>query len=124
MRVLILLIGNYLSFWGAHTFLWREKLKNLSQLQVTCTLQVIVITHAYGNRIGVRHMSSFLKVTSLVTMTTNSIGYSQVYYLPIHVFFKQCTVPTMFTTLPLIRDICIREQVDILHGHGVCECVQ
>lgn len=34
-------------------------------------------------------------------------------------FFKQCTVPTMFTSLPLIRDICIREQIDILHGHGV-----
>ncbi|XP_065898364.1 phosphatidylinositol N-acetylglucosaminyltransferase subunit A-like [Dysidea avara] len=74
----------------------------LSQCLLARGHKVVVITHAYGNRIGVRYLTSMLKV----------------YYLPVHVFFKQCTVPTMFTTLPMIRDICIREQVDILHGHG------
>ena len=68
-------------------------------------------------------MSSFLKVTSCNDNNSYYIDLLQVYYLPIHVFFKQCTVPTMFTTLPLIRDICIREQIDILHGHGVCKCI-
>lgn len=80
-----------------------------------------MVTHAYGNRIGIRYLSSFLKVI----LSDNNASWLQlvitlqVYYLPIHVFFKQCTVPTMFTTLPLIREICIREQIDILHGHGV-----
>ena len=44
---------------------------------------------------------------------------SQVYYLPFTVFYNQCVLPTLFTTLPLMRDICIRENISILHGHSV-----
>jgi hypothetical protein len=43
----------------------------------------------------------------------------QVYYLPFTVFYNQCVLPTMFTTLPLMRDICVRENITILHGHSV-----
>lgn len=43
----------------------------------------------------------------------------QVYYLPVRPFYNQVTVPTMITSLPLIRDILIREEITILHGHGV-----
>ena len=44
---------------------------------------------------------------------------TQVYYLPICPFYNQVTLPVMLTALPLIRDILIREQITILHGHGV-----
>jgi len=32
------------------------------------TIQVVVITHAYGNRIGVRYLTSMLKVLTLQVM--------------------------------------------------------
>ena len=43
----------------------------------------------------------------------------QVYYLPIQTFYNQVTLPTMLTSMPLIRDVIIREGITILHGHGV-----
>src|SRR6185437_14739552 len=74
----------------------------LSQCLMRLGHQVVVITHNYGDRCGVRWMSSGLKV----------------YYLPLWVVYKQCTFPTLFTTFPLVRNILIREQVDIVHGHS------
>ncbi len=44
---------------------------------------------------------------------------TQVYYLPIQTFYNQVTLPTMLTSMPLIRDVIIREGITILHGHGV-----
>lgn len=41
------------------------------------------------------------------------------YYLPIRPFYNEVTVPTMVTAFPLVRDIIIREEITILHGHGV-----
>ncbi|PRD23061.1 UNVERIFIED_CONTAM: Piga [Trichonephila clavipes] len=41
-----------------------------------------------------------------------------VYYLPVWVVYNQCTLPTLFTTFPLMRDILLRERISIVHGHS------
>lgn len=64
--------------------------------------QVIVITHCYEDRTGIRYMTNGLKV----------------YYMPIQTFYNQCILPTMICQIPLLRDILIREQIDIVHGHS------
>ena len=74
----------------------------LSQCLIRLGHKVIMITHAYDDRRGVRYMSSGLKV----------------YYLPLLVVYNQCTLPTLFATFALIRHILIREQIDIVHGHS------
>jgi phosphatidylinositol glycan class A protein len=63
--------------------------------------KVIVITHAYGNRKGVRYLSESLKV----------------YYCPIVPMTDQDALPTFLATLPLIRCILLREQIEIVHAH-------
>lgn len=75
----------------------------LSQCLLELGHKVIVITHMYNNRKGVRYMTNGLKV----------------YYIPVVPFYNQCVLPTVLTTLPIIRDILIREQITIVHGHSV-----
>ncbi|XP_072181179.1 phosphatidylinositol N-acetylglucosaminyltransferase subunit A-like [Diadema setosum] len=74
----------------------------LSQCLLQRGHKVIVITHAYGERTGIRYLTNYLKV----------------YYLPFGPFYNQCILPTLFTTLPLIRNILIRENITIVHGHS------
>ncbi|XP_041474313.1 phosphatidylinositol N-acetylglucosaminyltransferase subunit A-like isoform X2 [Lytechinus variegatus] len=74
----------------------------LSQCLLARGHKVIVITHAYGERTGIRYLTNYLKV----------------YYLPFGPFYNQCILPTLFTTLPLIRNILIRENITIVHGHS------
>lgn len=38
------------------------------------------------------------------------------------VFWLQSTMPTIYTTLPILRYIFIREQITLVHGHGVSDC--
>ncbi|GIY07826.1 n-acetylglucosaminyl-phosphatidylinositol biosynthetic protein [Caerostris darwini] len=64
--------------------------------------KVIVITHAYGNRKGIRYLTNGLKI----------------YYIPVWVVYNQCTLPTLFTTFPLVRNILLREKISIVHGHS------
>lgn len=59
------------------------------------------MTHSYGNRSGVRYMSNGLKV----------------YYIPWRPFFLQNTLPTFYLTLPIMRNIFIRERISVVHGH-------
>lgn len=61
-----------------------------------------MITHSYGDRKGVRYMTNGLKV----------------YYLPIKVFYNQCILPTMICNIPILRNIFLREQIQIVHGHS------
>lgn len=61
-----------------------------------------MVTHSYADRTGVRYMTNGLKV----------------YYLPIQTFYNQCILPTMICQIPLLRDILIREQIEIVHGHS------
>ena len=42
----------------------------------------------------------------------------QVYYLPIKPFYDQVTLPTLAASLPLIRNIFIRECIQIVHAHS------
>ena len=63
--------------------------------------KVIIITHAYDNRQGVRYITHGLKV----------------YYCPIYPFVDQATFPNFFGFFPLFRKIMIREKIQILHSH-------
>jgi phosphatidylinositol glycan class A protein len=73
----------------------------LSQCLLQRGHKVIVVTHAYGDRQGVRYMTNGLKV----------------YYLPLTVFYDQVILPTSCAFLPLFRNILIRERINIVHGH-------
>ncbi|GIX74860.1 n-acetylglucosaminyl-phosphatidylinositol biosynthetic protein [Caerostris extrusa] len=42
----------------------------------------------------------------------------KVYYIPVWVVYNQCTLPTLFTTFPLVRNILLREKISIVHGHS------
>ncbi|XP_034945541.1 N-acetylglucosaminyl-phosphatidylinositol biosynthetic protein [Chelonus insularis] len=79
-----------------------EHIFNLSQCLLGRGHKIVIITHSYGDRIGIRYMTNGLKV----------------YYLPIKVFYNQCVLPTMICSLPLIRYIFIREKIEIIHGHS------
>ena len=74
----------------------------LSQCLIERGHKVIVVTHLYGDRVGVRYLTSGLKA----------------YYLPFKPIYNQCILPTVFTTLPILRDIFIREDIEIVHGHS------
>jgi phosphatidylinositol glycan class A protein len=75
----------------------------LSQCLMARGHKVIIITHAYGNRSGIRWLSNGLKV----------------YYIPVLVMYSECTLPTLFGNVLLFRDIFIRERIEIVHGHQV-----
>lgn len=79
-----------------------EHIYNLSQCLLLRNHKVIIITHSYGDRKGIRYMTNGLKV----------------YYLPIKVFYNQCILPTMVCNIPILRNIFIREQIQIIHGHS------
>lgn len=84
-----------------------EHIYNLSQCLIKRGHRVIVITHSYENRVGVRYMAEGLKV----------------YYLPIKVFYNQCILPTLICNIPLIRYILVRESVEIVHEHSAFSAI-
>jgi hypothetical protein len=64
--------------------------------------KVIVITHAYAGRTGVRYLTNGIKV----------------YYVPFVVIYRETTFPTVFSFFPIFRNIVIRERIEIVHGHA------
>lgn len=64
--------------------------------------KVIIITHAYTGRTGVRYLTNGLKV----------------YHVPFWVVYRETTFPTVFSFFPIFRNIVIREQIEIVHGHA------
>ncbi|KAH7128341.1 hypothetical protein B0J11DRAFT_268651 [Dendryphion nanum] len=64
--------------------------------------KVIVVTHAYAGRTGVRYLTNGLKV----------------YHVPFWVIYRETTFPTVFSFFPIFRNIMIREKIEIVHGHG------
>eukprot|EP00770_Monocercomonoides_exilis_P006571 MONOS_6537.1-p1 / transcript=MONOS_6537.1 / gene=MONOS_6537 / organism=Monocercomonoides_exilis_PA203 / gene_product=GlcNAc transferase / transcript_product=GlcNAc transferase / location=Mono_scaffold00207:46447-48888(+) / protein_length=437 / sequence_SO=supercontig / SO=protein_coding / is_pseudo=false len=64
-------------------------------------IKVVVVTHNYGNRKGIRWFKNGLKV----------------YYIPRLCVFRHSTFPTLIGPIELLRDIFIREQVNLFHGH-------
>ncbi|KAG7362697.1 group 1 glycosyl transferase [Nitzschia inconspicua] len=81
---------------GVEMHIW-----SLSQHLIRMGHKVIVITHAYDNRKGVRYMSGPLKV----------------YYCPFIPMTDQDILPTLTATFPLWRQIMVREKVEIVHVH-------
>lgn len=63
---------------------------------------VVVVTHDYGNRQGVRYLTNGLKV----------------YYIPFMVIDRLACFPTVFLAFPILRNIFIREEIEIIHAHG------
>ncbi|MCP9263769.1 Phosphatidylinositol N-acetylglucosaminyltransferase subunit A [Dirofilaria immitis] len=64
--------------------------------------KVIVITHAYGNRRGIRYLSNGLKV----------------YYLPFIVMYNGSCLPSIVGSLYWFRRIYLEENIQIVHGHS------
>ncbi|XP_024028259.1 phosphatidylinositol N-acetylglucosaminyltransferase subunit A isoform X1 [Morus notabilis] len=95
-RILMVSDFFYPNFGGVENHIYY-----LSQCLLKLGHKVVVVTHAYGNRSGVRYMTGGLKV----------------YYLPWKPFLMQNTLPTFYGTLPIIRTILIREKISLVHGH-------
>ncbi len=77
---------------------------NLAQCLLRRGHKVIVMTRAYGDRNGIRYVTAGLKV----------------YYMPfvgVPLPPGTSTLPSFWGGLPLMRDIFVREKVDIVHGH-------
>ena len=66
--------------------------------------KVVVVTHRYGGRCGVRWLPRGLKV----------------YYLPFCGVHDRVILPTGLMLLPLLRDVLIRERITMVHAHAVC----
>lgn len=77
-------------------------LYQLSQCLLEKGHNVIIVTHSYGNRTGIRFMANYLKV----------------YYLPIVPFYNQAVLPTIMGSLPYLRYIFNQEKIQIVHGHS------
>lgn len=76
----------------------------LSQCLIKLGHKVIVIANPYGNRNGVRYLTNGLKV----------------YYVPvfsINTASGRATLPFLFGSFPVMRNIFIRERIQIVHGH-------
>ncbi|GAA99745.1 glycosyltransferase family 4 protein [Mixia osmundae IAM 14324] len=87
-----------------------EHIYMLSQELLRRGHKVVIITHAYAStepnssRTGIRYLPNGLKV----------------YHLPLEPIPPQsnhATLPQMFASLPLVRQVLIREEVEILHAH-------
>lgn len=74
---------------------------HLSQKLINLGHSVVVIAHAYDDRTGVRYLTNGLKV----------------YYVPYLVLYRGTTFPSVFSSFPIIRNILIREQIQIVHSH-------
>lgn len=86
----------YPSLGGVEQHIW-----SLSQALIKRGHKVIVVTHAYGKRSGIRYMTNGLKV----------------YYAPLAVMVDRVTLPTFVCFFPLLRQILIRERIEIVHCH-------
>lgn len=64
--------------------------------------KVIVITHAYEDRKGIRWLTNGIKV----------------FHVPFAVIYRSATFPTVFSFFPLFRNIILRERIEIVHGHA------
>lgn len=74
----------------------------LSQCLIEKGHKVVIVTHAYGSRKGVRYLTSGLKV----------------YYLPLQVMYNQTTTTLCFHSLPLLRCVFVRECITVVHAHS------
>ncbi|KAL2925494.1 Phosphatidylinositol N-acetylglucosaminyltransferase subunit A [Bienertia sinuspersici] len=95
-RILMVSDFFYPNFGGVESHIYY-----LSQCLLKLGHKVVVLTHAYGNRSGVRYMTNGLKV----------------YYVPWKPLFMQSVLPTFCGTLPIMRTVLVRERISLVHGH-------
>lgn len=74
----------------------------LSQGLASLGHRIIILTHTYTDRQGVRFLPNGVKV----------------YHLPYANMALQTTYPTLWFSLPLYYDIFVREGVQLVHGHS------
>ncbi|GMS84092.1 hypothetical protein PENTCL1PPCAC_6267, partial [Pristionchus entomophagus] len=74
----------------------------LAQCLLKSGHKVIVITHGYGPRKGIRYLRHGLKV----------------YYIPFPVIYNGCTLTSIIGDLSTYRWIYARERIEIVHGHS------
>ncbi|SCU95774.1 LAMI_0F03730g1_1 [Lachancea mirantina] len=74
---------------------------HLSQKLINLGHSVVVITHSYEDRTGIRYLTNGLKV----------------YHVPYLTIYRGTSFPSVFSSLPIIRNIFIREDIDIVHAH-------
>lgn len=74
----------------------------LSQCLIEKGHKVVIVTHAYGRRKGIRYLTNGLKV----------------YYLPLQVMYNQSTATTVFHSFPLLRCVFVREHITVVHAHS------
>jgi len=104
-------------FWpslgGVENHIW-----TLSQHLMQRGHKVIIITHAYGkHRKGVRYLPGPGRRVADDDGRPHAAAL-KVYYCPIwDMPGTKATVPTFLGTLPLLRHIFLRENIDIIHGH-------
>lgn len=81
---------------GVENHIW-----SLASALVKLGHKVIIVTHSYNERRGVRYLPGPIKV----------------YYCPLVPFVDEDTLPTFLVSYPLLRWIFIRENIEIVHGH-------
>ncbi|PVH97099.1 glycosyltransferase family 4 protein [Periconia macrospinosa] len=64
--------------------------------------KVIIVTHAYPGRTGIRYLTNGIKT----------------YHVPFWTIYRETTFPTVFSFFPMFRNIVIRERIEIVHGHA------
>ncbi|SCV02529.1 LAME_0H02432g1_1 [Lachancea meyersii CBS 8951] len=74
---------------------------HLAQKLIELGHSVVILTHAYGDRTGVRYLSNGLKV----------------YYIPYAIVYRETSFPTVFGSFPIVRNILVREQIQLVHSH-------
>ena len=74
----------------------------LSQGLASLGHRIIILTHTYADRQGIRYLPQNVKV----------------YHLPYANMALQTTYPTLWFSLPLYYDIFVREGVQLVHGHS------
>ncbi|GLJ42395.1 hypothetical protein SUGI_0878100 [Cryptomeria japonica] len=95
-RILMVSDFFYPNFGGVENHIYY-----LSQCLLKFGHKVVVMTHAYRKRSGVRYMTNGLKV----------------YYIPWLPFVMQNCLPTIYGIFPILRTILIRERITLVHGH-------
>jgi phosphatidylinositol glycan class A protein len=63
---------------------------------------VVVLTHAYGKRVGIRFLSNGIKV----------------YYMPFALICHAVTLPSVFASAYWYRKIFLKERIQVVHGHS------
>eukprot|EP00033_Pygsuia_biforma_P001904 GCRY01002125.1.p1 GENE.GCRY01002125.1~~GCRY01002125.1.p1 ORF type:complete len:456 (+),score=92.97 GCRY01002125.1:135-1502(+) len=84
-----------------------EHIYHISQCLVKRGHKVVVVTHSYGDRTGIRYITGGVKV----------------YHIPLPVMLSQNTFPTFWIAFDIFRKILIREKITIVHGHQCFSCM-